>query len=202
MTNAIQVTLNPKLQPVHLNILRRYLSESWCFTYREWRVLQRAMNLLGASRLRYQGRCLTFAEFYARFMDVPFAQPFLEELYRQTDVEGEGPRLQATRAQTILTWLRDRGLYGPDADAARLLVVFCLARWAAFARGYVFQIAIFRDLEAANVAFEPRDPRDVRQRFADHDLELLGLKGDIKTSTYFVDEPIPPHLDFYINPAS
>ena len=150
----------------------------------DWRTLRTAIALLANSRVVFRGQSYTFYRFYATFLEAERAPAFLAALYQLANVRRDGPARQAQDARAILTWLQANGFYGPDAGEASFVVVYCLYRWASFAGGYVFQITIFRDLEVSGVQFTPRDPRRPRERFADHDLVLLGFKGDVKQSLY------------------
>ncbi len=181
------VHLHPNLTQDHLAVLRRYLLESRRLSRDDWRTLRAAVALLANSRAVFRGQSYTFYRFYAAFLEAERAPAFLAALYQLADVQRDGPALQAQGARAILVWLQTNGFYGPDAGEASFVVVYCLYRWASFAGGYVFQITIFRDLEASGIQFTPRDPRLPRERFADHDLVLLGFKGDVKQSLYFLD---------------
>jgi len=143
--------------------------------------------LLANSQIVFRGQSYTFRRFYATFLEAERAPASLAALYQLTNVQRDGPALQAQGARAILAWLEANGFYGPDAGEASFVVVYCLYRWASLAGGYVFQMAIFRDLEASGIRFTPRDPRLPRERFTDHDLVLSGFKGDVKQSLYFLD---------------
>lgn len=67
-----------------------------------------------------------------------------------------------------------------------LLLAYCLYSWESFATGYAFEVEIYRDLTAAGIAFEAHDIRDRQGRLSPYDLKVLGLRGDIKTSLYFL----------------
>ncbi len=180
--------------------MHRYLRESHRLSRDDWRTLRAAVALLANSRVVFRGQTYTFYRFYATFLEAEHAPAFLAALYQLADVQRDGLAFQAQGAREILAWLQAHGFYGPDAGEASFVVVYCLYRWASFAGGYVFQITIFRDLEVSGIQFTPRDPRRPRERFADHDLVLLGFKGDVKQSLYFLNALPQRSLraDFYL----
>jgi hypothetical protein len=197
---SFSVHLHPNLTQGHRTVLRRYLRESRHLSRDDWRTLWAAIALLANSRVVFRGQSYTFYRFYATYLEAERAPAFLAVLYQLADVQQDGPALQAQGARAILVWLQANDFYGPDAGEASFLVVYCLYRWASFADGYIFQIAIFRDLEASGIRFTPRDPRRPRERFADHDLVLLDFKGDVKQSLYFLNT-LPQRslrVDFYL----
>jgi hypothetical protein len=81
-----------------------------------------------------------------------------------------------------------------------LIVAYCLYWWRAFTLGHALEIEIQRDLESSGVRFEAHDLRRREERLSPYDLQVLGFKGDIKTSVYFLQAAgtrTLPH-DFYI----
>ena len=52
--------------------------------------------------------------------------------------------------------------------------------------GYAFEVEIYRDLTNSGVHFQAHDIRDRAARYSAYDLQILNLKGDIKTSLYFL----------------
>ena len=156
------------------------------------------MGQLGRSQVMFQGQRLTFKQFYQRMIDHPYAHPFLEQLYQLTDVMQQGQRLWAATARKIVRWLRDAGFVNTQTDYAGYLVAYCLYWWSAFARGYIFELFVFRELEASGIDFEPHDPRLLSERYAKYDLVIGNWKGDVKLSFYFLSESKAPPLDFYI----
>jgi hypothetical protein len=69
-----------------------------------------------------------------------------------------------------------------------------------FAKGYSLEIAVFRDLERADISFESHDLGNRQERFSEHDLALGNRRGDIKASTYFLEiaRSFPLRMDFYL----
>lgn len=200
MTLHSQIHLYSNLTQAQLAVLRLYLRESHRLSRNEWRTLRSAIALLEKSAVIFKGQKYTFSKFYRQFMDAKHASVFLNALYQLANVEKDGPARQAQHARAILAWLKANHFYGRQAGDASFLVAYCLYKWASFASGYVFKIAIFRDLETSGIDFTPRDPRFPQQRYADHDLVLFGFKGDMKLSLYFLDTLPSRSLtaDFYI----
>jgi hypothetical protein len=65
-------------------------------------------------------------------------------------------------------------------------LAYCLYFWESFAAGYAFEVEIFRDLSASGIRFKAHDIRTRRSRLSPYDLEIMGLRGDVKTSFYFL----------------
>lgn len=142
----------------------------------------------------------TFKHFYNEFIDRRFAEPFLKALVRLTDVEKEAARLQAATAREIVAAVRRQEFYHQGDSNGHLLLTFCLYWWAAFAIGYTFEVEIFRDLEAAGIPFVSHEITNRAERFSAYDLTVLGLRGDIKYSTYFLtsEGTQTTEIDFFI----
>lgn len=68
----------------------------------------------------------------------------------------------------------------------------------AFARGYAFEVEIFRNLEQSGIVFEAHDLSNPVERFSPYDLLVSELTGDIKTSLYFVQLARHFSVDFFI----
>jgi hypothetical protein len=70
--------------------------------------------------------------------------------------------------------------------------------WGSFARGYAFEVEIFRDLQSSGIEFQAHDLSDHQARYSPSDLTVSNMAGDIKTSIYFVQVARPFQHDFYI----
>ncbi|MBC8264358.1 MAG: hypothetical protein H8E47_09575 [Anaerolineales bacterium] len=72
--------------------------------------------------------------------------------------------------------------------------------WDNFAKGYIFEVSVYRDLKEAGVVFVAHDITDQEQRRLSFDLLVSGWRGDIKTSVYFLVTARTRVLrhDFYI----
>lgn len=76
----------------------------------------------------------------------------------------------------------------------------CIFWWDSFAKGYIFEVAVYRDLKKTGVAFIAHDITDPEQRRLSFDLLVSDWRGDVKTSTYFLVTARTRALrhDFYI----
>jgi hypothetical protein len=72
--------------------------------------------------------------------------------------------------------------------------------WVSFARGYRFEVSIYRDLKVSGVEFVAHDILNPDERHSPFDLIVLGLRGDIKYSTYFLSADMLSRAasDFFI----
>ena len=129
-----------------------------------------------------------------------YSDSLIGQLLRLASPEGEGESLRAATSRRILTDLRATGLWQAAVPDSPLLVAFCLYWSQMFVRGYAFEIAIYRDLTDSGLVHTAHDLRDRRARLSGHDLEIMGFRGDVKTSTYFVLTRRSETLahDFYI----
>jgi hypothetical protein len=178
----------------------KYIRHRPLLTSAEWPEVLHAFDLLRDSRMTYQRRIQTFRQFYETVVDRHYGTAFLAELRTLEEVEKEGMRRAQERARQILRDLTGRGLREPLGEEERLLVAFCLYWWNSFSKGYVAEIAIFRDLEESGIPFVAHDLDRVGGRFTPVDLTVRGQSGDIKSSTYFLQtaRSFPLHHAFYI----
>ena len=79
-------------------------------------------------------------------------------------------------------------------------MAYCLYWWRSFTLGYALEIEIQRDLAETGIQFEAHDLRRRQDRLSPYDVTVLGFKGDIKTSLYFLQAARSQLLahDFYI----
>ena len=124
----------------------------------------------------------------------------MQSLTVATDVTTDAPRLQAATARQIVQWMQQQGFYQKGQAESRWLLIFCLYWWSAFALGYAFEVEIFRDLQAAGVEFFGHDITNREERLSPFDLTVMGLRGDVKYSTWFltVENARTEGLDFFI----
>ncbi len=198
MARNIVIT-QPDLTAQEVVLLRRYLTESHQFSGAEWRELRRAIDKLANCEVQFGAQRYRFAQFYRAFINGTYAYPFIAELAQLANVELSGLQLQARVARQVWEWLLLNGIRPGQTPHAEYLVIFCLHQWGAFARGYIFEVAVLQDLQRAGIAMTPHDPS--RERFAPYDLSIPELGyGDIKTSGYFLDDLTAdaPTADFYI----
>lgn len=160
-----------------------------------------AFDVLGACTVITEaGKELTFAQFYQEVFDRPFASALLAELLQLEDVERDGNKCAAAYQKQAITALAAWGLAGSLTDEQRLLVTYCFYWWGAFVKGYIAEIATFRDLQNSGIRFQPHDLTQPAERFSFADLTLSEMQGDIKSSTYFLHTArhFPLKHDFYI----
>ena len=142
----------------------------------------------------------SFRSVYDLAVDAPFAERYLADLLALDDVKRKSKKLSERYAQLIIAnWYRS---VWPQVlgDSGRLLLSYWLYWWRSFTYGYAFEVQVFRDLEASNIAFRAHNILDRDERRSYYDLEVLGLLGDIKTSFYFLRSGRSSNLphDFYI----
>ncbi len=153
----------------------------------DWPRLVRVFNRLREALVTIPGQGRrTFASVYTHLIDARLMGPFIEALYQTEDAAESAIRLWASGAQQISAVLRKAQLYSPDIPETRLLLAYCLYWWEATAKGYAFEIEIFRDLEYSGIDFVAHNIRHQAERFTVYDLQISRFLGDIKTSTYFL----------------
>jgi hypothetical protein len=194
------IRLNPNFRPEEHRVVLRYLTDERALSLGDWVLLREAVETLGTSVVVLDHQETTFRRFYEEQIDPQFADPFLAHLLGVGEVEMEGRREQAATARAIGQMLASLEGFRREDVNCRMLLVYCLYWWAAFARGYSFEIAILRDLEASGIAFVAHDIGSRAERTTPYDLILLDLRGDIKYSTYFLTAERLAHLtsDFFI----
>jgi hypothetical protein len=201
MTNLpYSVSLSTEFTRSHRRVIHRYLSGDEHLRGEDWTSLIEAMNVLRWARIIQGGQAETFAAIYDRVIDAVHSDSFIERLLRLADPESESEPLRASVSRRILTDLRQAGLTQAGIPDLQLLVAFCLYWWQAFARGYAFEVTICHDLTASQIVYTTHDLRDRPARLSEHDLEIMGFRGDVKTSTYFalLYRSARLSLDFYI----
>jgi hypothetical protein len=192
--------ISEDLTPEHERVLTDYLRGESRLSRTQWARLRAAVDLLAESTVAFQGSDYTFTQFYDEFIDRQFSDPFLEALETTRELAQEAPRLRAENARRIVQWVQGQAFYGAEQVGGRLLLTFCLYWWSAFALGYTFELEVFRDLQAAGVEFACHDITSRAERVSAFDLTVLGLRGDVKYSTYFLTaETVPAEgIDFFV----
>ena len=180
-------------------VLRRYLADPFHLSDQDWQRLRAVIDSLSQSTVVFGDRRYRFKRFYAIFINGTYARPYLQQLGELDDLQREGVALQASIARKLMAWLRANGLIPTLVSDAEYLIVYCLYWWAAFARGYLFEQIIIRDLTADGIDLQAHAPEKGTERYTPFDLMISPLgKGDIKTSIYFLDAFPDPPVDFYI----
>lgn len=173
MAQEVTVTITAKLTDEDIAVLRRYLANAVHLSEREWRTLRNAIDRLSACEVDFNGRRYTFQRFYATFINGTYARPFLRQLPEVKNLGQDGAALQAMIARKILTWLKANGVQPTTVSGAEFLMIFCLYWWAAFARGYLFEQVVIRDLQASDVRYEAHVPAKGQERYTSYDLFIL-----------------------------
>jgi hypothetical protein len=163
-----------------------------------WQLAFAAFDLLDHASLLTPGGRYTFRALYLEVVDYNFADDYIRELLALDDVAKESPALWSRYARQVVAECQRRGWQQGDLPGARLLLSYLLYWWGAFARGYAFEVEIFRDLQRSGIEFQAHDLLDRQARYSPSDLTVSGLAGDIKTSVYFVQVATPLQHDFYI----
>lgn len=165
---------------------------------RAWQVAFAAYDLLDDATLVTADGRYSFRSLYLRIVDQQMADDYIRELLALDDVEKKSPALWSGFARQIVAECQRRGWRQVDLPGARVLLSYLLYWWNAFARGYAFEVEIFRDLHDSGIEFQAHDLLDRQARYSPSDLTVSGMAGDIKTSIYFVQVATPLQHDFYI----
>jgi hypothetical protein len=181
-----EIILPPGFTETEQAMALRYL-EDVAGPGQDWPGLVRTFNRLREAIFVIPGKGRrTFASLYTHLIDSRLTDPFITALYNLDDLEQGSVDLWAAGARRIRPLLEAVGLYAADAPPTRLLLAYCLYWWHATAKGYTFEVEIFRDLRQSGVSFTAHDMRLRSERFTPYDLIVLGFRGDVKTSTYFL----------------
>ncbi|MBN1815561.1 MAG: hypothetical protein JXA14_27255 [Anaerolineae bacterium] len=195
-----QVLLPAEFQEEHRRIALEFVLHGHEFGIVEWRKAIIAFDLLKNAAVLTERGFLPFPVIYRQHIEEAYADEFIDALYQTEHVTVAGVRRWATVARSIEPTLTQAGLFRSDVPATRLIVAYCLYWWRAFTLGYALEIEIQRDLEASGVHFQAHDLRRRAERLSPYDLQILGFRGDIKTSVYFLQAARTralPH-DFYV----
>jgi len=193
------VRLPPGFTEEHRVITRRFVQgESFSHIERAW--LFEAFDLLHRAEVATGAGWESFVVIYERLIEAPFAADYLRDLVEAQDVEVTAEPLRAQVSREIMPILRKAGLIDPAEPLSFYLLAYCLYWWYAFARGYAFEVKVLRDLKASGIRYQAHDVLDSRARRSPFDLVVMGFRGDIKTSIYFLHVTRTQELphDFYI----
>lgn len=193
------VHLPPRFTEAHSIIARRFV-QSEPFSRADRALLFETFDLLHRAEIATETSQERFTSIYERLIEAPFADDYLRRLMKARDVEAVAEPQRAQVSRKILPTLSAAGLVSPVEPLSFHLLAYCLYWWYAFARGYAFEVEILQDLEAFGVSYQAHDILDSHARRSPFDLVVMGFRGDIKTSTYFLHVTRTrklPH-DFYI----
>jgi hypothetical protein len=127
-----------------------------------------------------------FSDVYERLVERPFADDYLRRLLESSEPETLAEPLRAQVSRKILPTLKTNGLVDADKPHAFYLLAYCLYWWYAFAKGYAFEIIILKDMEAAGIQYQAHHLLNIQTRRSPFDVAVLGFRGDIKSSIYFL----------------
>ena len=195
-----QVLLPAEFHEQHRRIVLEFARRGHEFGRDEWRQAIVAFDLLKNAAVLTDRGLLPFPVIYRQHIEELYADDFIEALYLAERVDAASVSRWATVAHDIGPCLAQVGLLRPDVPATRLIIAYCLYWWRAFTLGYALEVEIQRDLEASGIQFQAHDLCRAEERLSPYDLIVLGFKGDVKTSTYFLQAArtrLLPH-DFYI----
>lgn len=197
---SIRILLPAEFQDVHRRAALDWMRRGPQFSLTEWQVAIRAFDLLKEATVVTSNGVLPFPVIYYRYVELPYAETFIQTLLDADHVESEGVQAWASVAQRITLILQQAGLTFSDQPATRLLTAYCLYWWYAFAYGYMFEAEILRDLAQSGIEFTAHDLTQRQARLSAWDLEVLGFRGDIKRSLAFLQTLRGQHLPytFYI----
>lgn len=201
MKDNIHIELPTPFTAEHQRLILKYLTSGRrSLDLSEWKHLLNEFDLLHQARVDSGSDVQTFQQIYAIHVEQPFADAFINELLLLDDVGREHQTLRARFARRMVNRLQQANLRQTGLEASNLLLAYCLYFWESFALGYAFEVEIYRDLTNSGVDFQAHDIRNRAARFSAYDLQVLNLKGDIKTSLYFLYATRSRGLahDFYI----
>lgn len=200
-SSFLQITLPRRFQNKHRYAIERYLVNSKALLPAQWQVVIEAIDILRNATIRHEYKQQSFNTFYKRFVDNVYADTFLQNLLAFPNPERDGPQLQATFRHQIISQLRTSDSYDLRQEPNSLyLQAYCAFWWDSFAKGYTFEVAVFRDLHQSGINFVAHDLSQPEERYTPYDLIVSGWQGDIRTSTYFLATARTQLLthDFYI----
>jgi len=183
----------------HRRAVEQYIRDAR-LTPAGWQDVLEAFDLLGQAQVQVGDETRTFATIYHAVIEEAIAADLLARLLQLVDPEREGIPLKAAYARTVTDRLLKSGWYEPRTRRSLYLRAYCIFWWDSFAKGYIFEVAVYRDLKATSVAFVAHDITDPEQRRLSYDLLVSGWRGDVKTSSYFLATARTRALrhDFYI----
>ncbi|MCA9979641.1 MAG: hypothetical protein KDD89_02370 [Anaerolineales bacterium] len=192
--DKIEIQLPAEFSPVHESTLTAYLAGT-LHGREQWRTLFTAVDLLANATITEGGKTRTFHQLYQTLIDDRLADEYIRQLLILPNVVQDSPALWAFYARQITQIWHNHYKQMPSL---RLLLVYWLYWWNAFARGYAFEVEIFHDLTHSGIQFEAHDLSLKQERFSPGDLKIGSLLGDIKSSLYFVRLKSISSHDFFI----
>ena len=195
----MEITLNPNCTAEQIALVQRNLIKPTGIRGEQWPMLLTAFDRLGESIVKIDWETWTFRRCYREWVENVYSTKFLRELTQLSDPL-DITNLQSQYRRKVIISLTEHGLVDDASDELRCLSAFCLYWWIAFAKGYAREVLIYQDLETSGVEFQAHDITVREEQLSSYDLTVLGLRGDIKTSTYFLhtSDSLLANCDFYI----
>ena len=197
----LQIILPAQLTIEQEQLVIKYLVQGrQSLTRAEWRLVLRGFDILHQAQAVLDSETITFRQLYARHVERPFADSYIDTLLQLKDVGQEYNALRARTARQIVEYLDKLHLWQSGVSGSNIFLSYCLYFWESFASGYAFEVEIFRDLAQSGIVFQAHDIRSYQARLSAYDLQLLEQQGDIKTSLYFLHTKRGGNLphDFYV----
>lgn len=202
LTNKImQIRIPLAYTKAHEQVALRYLREGrTSLSFTEWKLAFVGFDLLHGASITVDKESKLFRTLYQQIIDLLFADQYIEALLQLKNVSQEQDVLRSGYARQILNHIKNVGLYDSSVSGSTLFVSYCLYFWESFATGYAFEVEIFNDLQINGIAYQAHDIRNRQSRLSPYDLEVLGQRGDIKNTLYFLQVGRSQRLshDFYI----
>jgi len=183
---TFRILLPAEFQDIHRRAALAWVRRGHEFSREEWQVAIRAFDLLKEAAVVTQQDILPFPAVYYRYVDKPHADAFIQTLLNADEIEPSGVQAWAEVAEGIPQQLRLVGLVPAHQPSTRLLIAYCLYWWYAFAYGYIFEVEVLRDLAESGVQFTAHELTSRQGRMSPWDVEVLGFRGDIKRSLFFL----------------
>jgi hypothetical protein len=184
--DQFDITFPETLTPARRDAVLRHLTVQGTLSKTDWQQALVGFDALHLATITWAGQTATFRQFYRHVIDEPYATRLLTAIHATADVESVGRRVSAEIGREIFVELQRLGGGKPQTFQEQILLAYCLYWWQSFAKGYIIQFTVYRDLTASGVQFDGIDPLDLQQRYAADDLIVSGWRGDIKASTYFI----------------
>jgi hypothetical protein len=177
---SARVTLPRHLSAAGLRLVLKYFEKAGRMSPAEWKSVLAAFDALGASTVLIGKQRRTFQQLYDGLVDRTFAEKFIARLLADAPSEAEAEALQQETARRMLALLEQEGLYHEAVPGSEYLAAYCLYWWTAFARGYRFEVTVFRDLRASGIAFVAHDLSKRAERRSPYDLIVSRQRGDVR----------------------
>ncbi len=196
----VQILLPAEFREEHRQIVLAYLNQGHTFSRQTWQQAVIAFDLLNNAGLLSSAGFSPFPVIYRHQVEDRYAHAFIEQLYQIERVEKTSITLWSEVAGKVAMDLTRAGLYSEGLPMTRYLLAYCLYWWRSFTSGYALEIEIQQDLTKAGIEFVAHDLRRREERLSPYDLLISNFKGDVKTSTYFLQAARSRSLahDFYV----